>query len=151
MEDVKKILEEFDSLREKPKKEEIKKVEDGIIKLVGECLEIISPKIDNKDFVVVDGYIQIKLGDDKLYPYPTIEYLNNYMFAHRINLEDLRPDIAYIPTCVEDLDYFNEHDISGIDRVATLAVKFRQPLPVNNISSIYIESVEYGILTILVD
>lgn len=149
MEDVKKILEEFDSLREKPKKEEVKKVEDDLIKLLGECLEIISPKIDNKDFVVVNGYIQMQVEDD--FPHRIIENLNNYMFAHRINLEDLRPDVAYIPTCVEDLDVYNEHDTASIDRVATLAVRFRQPLPINNISSIYIESVEYGTLTILVD
>lgn len=149
MEDVKKILEEFDSLREKPKKEEIKKVEDDIIRLVGECLEIISPKIDNKDFVVVNGYIQMEVEDD--FPHRIIEYLNNYMFAHRINLEDLRPDIAYVPTRVEDLDVYNEHDTASIDRVATLAVRFRQPHPINNISSIYIDSVEYGTLTILVD
>lgn len=149
MVDIKKILEEYDILREKTRTDKVMQAEEIIINLLTECLHIVVTKVENRDFNVVNGFVQVETDDD--FAYRIIKNVDDYMSTYNIDIEDLRLKDGYIVAQVKDLDEFKEYNLVGADRVTILSVRFKEPHIIGNVSSIYINSIKNSTSVILVD
>lgn len=106
-------------------------------------------EVENRDFNVVNGFVQVETDDD--FAYHIIKNVDDYMSTYNIDIEDLRLKDGYIVAQVKDLDEFKEYNLVGADRVAILSVRFKEPHIIGNVSSIYINSIKNSTSVILVD